>query len=334
MIQPKISVIVPVYNVEPYLSKCLNSIINQTYRNLEIILIDDGSPDSCGAICDEYAAHDMRIQVIHTENRGTFASRNSALDIATGEFISFVDADDWLAPQMYETLLGLITDYNADVAQCEAVNQGKYTQIRSKTVGGVVCYPRESLTQEFFRETITHGLPTKLFRAGIWRERRFLEGYYHIDAVVLSQLEDFCDSLVRTDEALYYYNTTNLSITRGRKTLLHLQSMQVLFDAYSIAANKVGPSASLFICQEIPCFGRIIPPTGEVSVSAAKQHIRYMHTIFSSHWPKAISAKEYKGCPISKRFLWHIYFKAPLVASLLSYTRGRIYELRYRTLQR
>ena len=91
MAEEKVSVIVPVYNVEKYLHKCLDSIINQTYRNLEIILVDDGSPDNCGAICDEYAQKDSRIKVIHQKNGGLSAARNTGLDCAVGEYISFVD---------------------------------------------------------------------------------------------------------------------------------------------------------------------------------------------------------------------------------------------------
>ena len=99
---PKITVIIPVYNVEKYLRKCLDSVINQTYTNLEIICVDDGSPDNSGAILDEYAQKDSRITVIHQENAGVSAARNRGLDIATGEYIAFVDSDDWLEPQCYE----------------------------------------------------------------------------------------------------------------------------------------------------------------------------------------------------------------------------------------
>ena len=99
--EPKISVIVPVYKVEPYLRKCLDSIINQTYRNLQIILVDDGSPDNCGAICDEYASKDSRIEVIHEENGGVSAARNAGLKLAAGDYIGWVDSDDWIEPDMY-----------------------------------------------------------------------------------------------------------------------------------------------------------------------------------------------------------------------------------------
>ena len=105
--EPLINIIVPVYNTEKYIRKCLDSIVNQTYRNLEIIVVDDGSTDSSGDICDEYAHKDARIKVIHKENGGVSSARNAALDLCTpgGDLVAFVDSDDWLELNMYETLL-------------------------------------------------------------------------------------------------------------------------------------------------------------------------------------------------------------------------------------
>lgn len=115
---PLISVIVPFYNVESYARKCIESIQAQTYKNLEIILVDDGSPDRCGEICDEYAARDPRIKVIHKKNGGLSSARNSALEIATGKYIGFVDSDDWIEPQMYEKMLQGIISSGSEIAIC------------------------------------------------------------------------------------------------------------------------------------------------------------------------------------------------------------------------
>ena len=98
---PKVSIIVPVYKVEKYLRKCIDSIINQTLKDIEIILVDDGSPDNCGKICDEYAAKDTRIKVIHKENGGLSSARNAGMEVAEGEYIGFVDSDDWIESDMY-----------------------------------------------------------------------------------------------------------------------------------------------------------------------------------------------------------------------------------------
>lgn len=115
---PLISIIIPVYKVEKFLATCLDSLCAQTYTNLEIILVDDGSPDNCGKICDEYAQKDARIRVIHQANQGISAARNAGLEIAEGEYVAFVDSDDYIDPDMYEYLYGLISKDNADMAMC------------------------------------------------------------------------------------------------------------------------------------------------------------------------------------------------------------------------
>lgn len=319
----KISVIVPVYKAEAYLRRCLDSIAAQTYRNLEIILVDDGSPDNCGAICDEYAARDARVQALHTENRGAFAARNTALDAASGDYIGFVDADDWLEPEMYETLLELAEAHRADIAQCEMRNEGRYAQLRGATLGGVTVFHREELPRELFRENVTHGLLNKLFRRELFRQRRFQENYYHMDAAFMAEMVRVCGTFVRTDAALYHYNTTNPSITRGRKNPLHIASAEALFEAYSKAAEGV-PEGSFFICREIPSFGRLIPPGGAVGVGMAARHIRHMHGIFLRHWATARGTAEYRTSPRAKRVLWQIYARCPLAASVLVFVRGRI----------
>ena len=114
----KISVIVPVYNVEPYLIKCVESILSQTHHNLEVILIDDGSTDNSGNICDEFQKKDNRVVVIHQVNKGQAVARNVGLDIATGDWIAFLDSDDWINAQMYEILLSLAIKYDADISTC------------------------------------------------------------------------------------------------------------------------------------------------------------------------------------------------------------------------
>ncbi len=114
-----ISIIVPVYKVEPYLEACLNSITGQTYKNLEIILVDDGSPDNCGTICDEFAKKDSRIKVIHQENRGLSEARNSGVNMMTGSYFAFVDSDDIINQKFIETLYSLITKYKTDISMCD-----------------------------------------------------------------------------------------------------------------------------------------------------------------------------------------------------------------------
>lgn len=116
MAVPEISIIVPVYNVEKYLDKCVNSILNQTFQDFELILVDDGSPDNCGEMCDDYAARDKRVTVIHQVNGGLSAARNAGIEIAKGRYLGFVDSDDYIAEDMYELLYNNLKNEDADLA--------------------------------------------------------------------------------------------------------------------------------------------------------------------------------------------------------------------------
>lgn len=324
--EPKISVIVPIYNVEPYLRKCLDSIVNQTYRNLEIILVDDGSPDHCGAICEEYAERDERITVIHSSNSSAFGARNLGLERVTGDYIAFVDADDWIDAPMYQILQDLAEKNDADIVQCEIMNEGSYKQTRSRILGEDVIFSGDQLTKAVFREEITHGITNKLFRKECFENFNFDVEFYHLDAVFIANIAEHCKKLVRTDHMLYHYNTTNNSITRGRKRMKHITSMENLFEAYSAKAFRAEPEAGFFICREIPCGGRLILPGKDITFAAAIKHIKTMHKIFCRHWSLAKKSDEYCSSPNAKKFLWSLYRYCPIGASLLVLlrTKGRL----------
>ena len=117
-----ISVIVPIYNVEKYLDKCVDSIINQTYKNLEIILVDDGSPDNCPKMCDDYAKKDSRIKVVHKENGGLSDARNAGMKVATGEYVSFIDSDDWIDLETFSISMAKIEECNAQIVAFNIIN--------------------------------------------------------------------------------------------------------------------------------------------------------------------------------------------------------------------
>ncbi len=128
-----ITVVVPVYKVEKYIDRCVTSIINQTYKNLQIILVDDGSPDNCGKICDEYAKKDNRIEVIHKENGGLSDARNAGINIAKGKYIAFVDSDDYVANDYIEYMYKILKKENAKISICELQIVWKNTKIEEKT---------------------------------------------------------------------------------------------------------------------------------------------------------------------------------------------------------
>lgn len=169
MEQPLISVIVPVYKVEPYLDKCISSIANQTYTNMEIILVDDGSPDNCPAMCDAWAEKDNRIRVIHQKNQGGGAARNAGLDFASGGLIAFVDSDDYIAPDMYAHLYELLKA-GADIAECS------YVEVAGDDAIFACGYETRSYTAQ---EAMAENIRDRVFRQLIWNKlyrRQMVDG--------------------------------------------------------------------------------------------------------------------------------------------------------------
>jgi len=172
--KPLISVIMPIYKVEQYLRKCLDSVLLQTYANLEIILIDDGSPDNCGKICDEYAEKDSRIKVIHKANGGVAAARNSGLNIAKGDYIGFIDSDDWIEPNMYECLLNDILQNECDISMCEFFVERKKSKIWHIPVNKKIAEADEIIKLSFLN-TNFYAPWSKLYSKKIFLELRYPE---------------------------------------------------------------------------------------------------------------------------------------------------------------
>ena len=178
-----ISIIVPVYKVEKYLDRCVESIVNQTYTNLEIILVDDGSPDNCPAICDKWAEKDNRIRVIHRENGGLSDARNAGIDIAAGDYIGFIDSDDYIEPDMYKKLLTVIHETNSDIALCnirtvyeDNENSFSYKDTDITTVFNNAA-AMSALIDDFIRQVVWN----KLYKADIIKDIPFDVGKYHED---------------------------------------------------------------------------------------------------------------------------------------------------------
>ena len=186
----KISIIVPIYNVEKYIRKCIISIINQTYKNIEIILVDDGSPDNCPMICDEFARRDERIVVIHKKNGGLSSARNAGLEKATGDYIGFVDSDDWIEPQMYEKMIQMYIDSKVDLVEC-GINLYSAHGVKlfdEKTVeivsGYDALFRHLSLIGRTGQSMPRTAVWSKLFRRDFWSNRRFPEGKIHEDYMI------------------------------------------------------------------------------------------------------------------------------------------------------
>lgn len=215
----KISIIVPVYKVELYLARCVDSILAQTYENLEIILIDDGSPDNCPALCDAYADRDARIKVIHQENLGLSGARNTGLDAATGDYIGFVDSDDAVHPSMYEVLHRICTQEKAAIALCSYVEFSSEDIPREVPAGSGACHtmtPREAMLKLYGPYPGQYVVSwNKLYGRDIFQGIRFPTGKINEDLHVVCQLYDSANRVAYTDSVLYYYFRGNAgSITQ------------------------------------------------------------------------------------------------------------------------
>lgn len=147
---PKISVVIPVYNVENYLHRCVDSVLNQTFQDFEIILINDGSKDSSGEICDEYAKQDKRIKVIHKKNARVSAARNDGIRMAKGKYLSFIDSDDWIEPEMYQEMVNKAEELNLDIIMCDYKKKSKdYEEKRTQPIRGGY-YSKDDIKKELF----------------------------------------------------------------------------------------------------------------------------------------------------------------------------------------
>lgn len=197
--EPMVSVIVPIYNVEKYLKRCIDSILNQTYKNLEIILVDDGSPDKCPQICDEYAKEDDRIIVIHNKNGGVSSARNAGLDIARGKYIGFVDPDDYINYDMYSAMVNEMDNFACDAVICGfcQVSEKENKIIRKESLQSKVLSVEECFKElfSFSGLDIKPVVWNKLFKRDIISDLRFCE-YIEISEDLL-----FCvEYLLRCDK--------------------------------------------------------------------------------------------------------------------------------------
>jgi glycosyltransferase involved in cell wall biosynthesis len=204
----KISIIIPVYNVEDYLVKCVESAIHQTYKNLEILLVNDGSTDTSGAICDALEERDSRIRVIHKRNGGLSDARNAGMDAATGDYFAFLDSDDWVDPDMYEVLYNLSIEHDADLTICRFKNIYNH-MVEDGSTGQVAIYDNISalkaiakIENNFYP---THNVWNKLYRRELVENFRFITGKLVEDLYFTPQVVYATKRCVYIDRAMYNY---------------------------------------------------------------------------------------------------------------------------------
>jgi glycosyltransferase involved in cell wall biosynthesis len=210
----RVSVIVPVYNVAPYLERCIDSICHQSYADLEIIIVDDGSTDGSSQICDRLAKSDDRISVIHQANGGLSAARNSGIESATGEFLTFVDSDDWIHPQFVETLLAIAIDKDCELVMCNFKRCKNRSVIEPSSSPAQVFTRDEAIPRMLRGEWISAW--AKLYRRSLFDGFRFPVGRNNEDYAILLFIFERCNQIGYTPDALYFYFIRTGSITRSK----------------------------------------------------------------------------------------------------------------------
>lgn len=237
---PLITVVVPIYKVEEYLDECVQSILNQTYHNLEIFLVDDGSPDRCGEMCDTYAEKDSRVKVIHQKNRGLSGARNSAIDIATGEYITFVDSDDYLKEDMVETLYQEVLQYNAEIAT--AAYESFFedgSRASNPHDGKIFVYSKEEALDCFlFNDYLTPCVWGKLYSISLWKEVRCPEGKLFEDQFTTYKLIDQCKKVVYDTTPRYYYRKRMGSIGHSSFSERTYDLYDAIHEEYNYISQK------------------------------------------------------------------------------------------------
>lgn len=208
-----ISVIVPVYNVEAYVAKCIESIQNQSYQHLEIILVDDGSTDDSGDICDQYAAYDDRIKVIHQENGGISAARNTGIEAANGDYITFVDSDDYIAPNMYEDMLHILKDNDLDILECTAFRDKDGTIIEGCNDGSLEIFNRHEALKMAMHDCFI-AVWSQMYKRSAIGDVRFPVGRKFEDTAVSYLFIANTNRVGHINRCYYYYRLNPNSITQ------------------------------------------------------------------------------------------------------------------------
>lgn len=224
-----ISVIVPVYNVENYLSKCIESLIEQTYKNLEIILVDDGSTDESGDICDKYMFKDTRIKVFHKKNGGLSDARNYGIERASGDYIAFLDSDDWVDSTLYENLYRLIKKYEADISICNFKKSFDSNEILNKS-GNEYIFSNEEALNEIYTERYVQMILAwnKLYKRSILIEEKYPIGKIHEDEFLTPKLLYKAKRIIYIDKELIYYRQTPNSIMNSSFNINKLDYIEAL----------------------------------------------------------------------------------------------------------
>ena len=237
--QPLISVIVPVYKVEKYLERCVNSILNQTYKNFELILVDDGSPDLCPEMCDEYAKKDSRIKVIHKENGGLSDARNAGTAIAKGEYITFIDSDDWVLTNYIEILLDLLITHDAQMSICGFQKVTRQEDVKEKQGGNPKIYGKmEALESLLYQKPFDTSAWGKLYKIELVKRHPYPYGRLSEDLGTTYKMIDDCQRVVWSNIKMYCYFYNKDSITHQKFIPKRMDIVELVDEQYDFICSK------------------------------------------------------------------------------------------------
>lgn len=238
---PLVSVIIPVYNVEKYLDKCVQSVVDQTYKDLEIILVDDGSPDNSPQLCDDWAEKDDRIVVIHKKNGGLSDARNHGLDVSTGEYIAFVDSDDYIERNMIETLVYLVLKDYSDLSMCSY----KLVDEEGKEINAKNCVVSETVQKKEFYKRLTEPgwgyyviACAKLYKKSLFNNIKFPVGKINEDSFIMHWIIYECEKISVVDDKLYNYVQRADSIMHKGYTIKNLDDFEAFYDRFLFLKNN------------------------------------------------------------------------------------------------
>lgn len=321
-----ISVIVPVYNREQYIDKCVQSILNQTYTNLEVILVDDGSTDSSSEMCDKWQEKDSRVRVVHQKNGGLSNARNTGLKLSSAEYTAFVDADDIVHPQMYEALITLAKKYKLDMAVCKyKPTESMNIEFKIYDSTALLIESPEIFTgnqalngfREYYQVRIRIPVWCKLYRTKLIKEIGFVEGRIHEDEFFIHHIVGACDRIGIINKVLYFYYQSPNSITRSKYNIKRTDMVFALRDRFLYFKARG-------IQSQIDSWGRyyihIALREWRIILSQHREHIEYYKNTCLKQLYEDMD--EFKACRLSPILLMMIdcAYRFPTATNAFNYS--------------
>lgn len=301
-----ITIIVPIYKVEGYLQRCINSILKQTYSNLEIILVDDGSPDNCGKICDEYAIQDERIKVIHKENGGLSDARNAGIDIANGDYITFVDSDDWIHTQYIEKLYSLLVKTNSDISICNFTKTNTENVQIDNCKEDVLEFTNLEALEQFYDKFSVQIVVAwgKLYKKCLFKNIRFPIGRIHEDEFTTYKLLYKANKIALTTNPLLYYWQREDSIMGSGYNIKHR------LDAIDALAER----AEFFYDAELKELSSKTYKTVFLMILDIAMRVKKINAVFNKHeFEKLRKNLRNSNQKISFKIFYELYFVSPII---------------------